>query len=76
MKIISIKNRKTGEDVCGHYCGKNLNMHKCIIKKSKPLVMVYANSSFFVHEEVLDIKKISENSLIIETTKKIWSLGD
>ena len=76
MKITSIKNRKTGDDVCKHYCGKNLKMHKCIIKKGNPLVIVYENSTFFVHEDVLEVKKLSENVMIIETTKKTWSLED
>lgn len=76
MKIVSIKNKKTGSEVCRYYCKKDLNMYKCIIKKGKPLVIVYEDSSFFVHEDVLFIGKINNDKLVFETTKKIWVLGN
>lgn len=73
MSIIVYSSRD-GNKVCDYYCGKDLKMHKCIIKKGKPLVIVYENSTFFVHEDVLEVEKLNENAMIIETTKKIWSL--
>lgn len=77
MKIVSIINKTTKQDVCSQYLNKDIDMEHSYIEVGNPLKIRYKLGSFFCHEEVEDVKlDYDKKTMIIETTKKIWTLSE
>ena len=76
MEITLIKNIKTDTSVCHQYLHKKLDMNKTEIEVGKPLRFVYESGVFFGHENVIKMWYPHDDTIIIETTNKVWLLED
>lgn len=74
MQIISITNKNTNNKVCPQYLHKELDMSKSIMLIGKPLMIVYKTGSHFGHENVINIERLQNEIIRIETTNKIWMI--
>lgn len=71
MKIVSIINKNTKDEVCNQYKDKSVDLDKSIFTIGFPLRVVYESGSYFTHEIVREVKS-NYDEIIITTTKKIW----
>ena len=76
MEITLIKNIKTDDSVCHNYLHKKLDMTRTEIEVGKPLRIVYESGMFFAHENVVRVNYVNDETVIIETTKKVWLLEE
>lgn len=75
MKITSIINKNTKDNVCPQYINKKLDLNKSVILIGKPLMIVYKNGSYFNHENVISIERLEDGVIKIETTNKFWIIS-
>lgn len=75
MVIKSIKNKHTGEDVCKHYLNKEINCNGYIWKEKEDLKIIFENGKSFTHERIKKVTWLDLQEVVIETTKKIWTIG-
>lgn len=77
MKIISIINKITKQDICSRYLNKDVDINYSFIEAGNPLKIKYVDKTFFCHEEVVNVKiDYDKKVMIIETTKKTWTLSE
>lgn len=73
MKIVSIINKNTKDEVCNQYKNKTVDLDKSIFVIGFPLKIAYESGSYFTHEIVKNVESDCDK-IIITTTKKIWTI--